>query len=316
VIYSVRHITSFSYEPGVRESVMEVRMQPRSEGRQRCLTFSLDVAPNANIMVYQDYLGNSVQHFDIPGRQCRVDLTAQALVEIQEASAPNPSDAGSWQDLDTQIATGDYWETLAPSHYAQPSEALDRFASELHLQRGENPFEFLLQLNEAMYQAFEYVPNSTAVDSPISDAVRTRQGVCQDFAHIMITLLRQLHIPSRYVSGYLAHGAERKDRSADGATHAWVEAFLPGLAWVAFDPTNNLVGGERHIRVAIGRDYADVPPTRGVYKGEAESGLSVLVTVSPANAPRPEELPPLTVVRSGPARLKDLQEFQYEQQQQ
>ena len=316
MIYSVRHITSFSYEPGVRESVMEVRMQPRSEGRQRCLTFSLDVAPNANIMVYQDYLGNSVQHFDIPGRQCRVDLTAQALVEIQEASAPNPSDAGSWQDLDTQIATGDYWETLAPSHYAQPSEALDRFASELHLQRGENPFEFLLQLNEAMYQAFEYVPNSTAVDSPISDAVRTRQGVCQDFAHIMITLLRQLHIPSRYVSGYLAHGAERKDRSADGATHAWVEAFLPGLAWVAFDPTNNLVGGERHIRVAIGRDYADVPPTRGVYKGEAESGLSVSVTVSPANAPRPEELPPLTVVRSGPARLKDLQEFQYEQQQQ
>ena len=316
MIYSVRHITSFSYEPGVRESVMEVRMQPRSEGRQRCLTFSLDVAPNANIMVYQDYLGNSVQHFDIPGCHSRVDLTAQALVEIQEASAPNPSDAGSWQDLDTQIATGDYWETLAPSHYAQPSEALDRFASELHLQRGENPFEFLLQLNEAMYQAFEYVPNSTAVDSPISDALRTRQGVCQDFAHIMITLLRQLHIPSRYVSGYLAHGAERKDRSADGATHAWVEAFLPGLAWVAFDPTNNLVGGERHIRVAIGRDYADVPPTRGVYKGEAESGLSVSVTVSPANAPRPEELPPLTVVRSRPARLKDLQEFQYEQQQQ
>ena len=316
MIYSVRHITSFSYEPGVRESVMEVRMQPRSEGRQRCLTFSLDVAPNANIMVYRDYLGNSVQHFDIPGRHSRVDLTAQALVEIQEASAPNPSDAGSWQDLDTQIATGDYWETLTPSHYAQPSEALDRFASELHLQRGEKPFEFLLQLNEAMYQAFEYVPNSTAVDSPISDALRTRQGVCQDFAHIMITLLRQLHIPSRYVSGYLAHGAERKDRSADGATHAWVEAFLPGLAWVAFDPTNNLVGGERHIRVAIGRDYADVPPTRGVYKGDAESGLSVSVTVSPANAPRPEELPPLTVVRSGPARLKDLQEFQYEQQQQ
>jgi transglutaminase-like putative cysteine protease len=316
VIYSVRHITSFSYEPGVRESVMEVRMQPRSEGRQRCLTFSLDVAPNANVMVYRDFLGNSVHHFDIPGRHSRVNLTAQALVEIQEEPAPHPSDAGGWQDLDTLIATGDYWETLAPSHYAQPTEPLERFASELRLQRGGNPFEFLLQLNEAMYQAFEYVPNSTAVDSPIDDALRTRKGVCQDFAHIMITLLRQLHIPSRYVSGYLAHGTERKYRSPDGATHAWVEAFLPGLAWVAFDPANNLVGGERHIRVAIGRDYADVPPTRGVYKGEAESGLSVSVTVSSANAPRPEELPPLTVVRSRPARLKDLQEFQYEQQQQ
>jgi len=316
VIYSVRHITSFSYEPGVRESVMEVRMQPRSEGRQRCLTFSLDVVPNANVMVYRDFLGNSVHHFDIPGRHSHVNLTAQALVEIQEAPAPHPSDAGSWQDLDTLIATGEYWETLAASRYAHPTERLERFASELRLQRRENPLEFLLLLNEAMYQAFEYVPNSTAVDSPIDDALRTRQGVCQDFAHIMITLLRQLRIPSRYVSGYLAHGAERKDRSPDGATHAWVEAFLPGLAWVAFDPANNLVGGGRHIRVAIGRDYADVPPTRGVYKGEAESGLSVSVTVSSANAPRPEELPPLTVVRSRPARLKDLQEFQYEQQQQ
>jgi transglutaminase-like putative cysteine protease len=315
MVYSVRHITSFSYEPGVRESVMEVRMEPRSEGRQRCLTFSLDVAPNANIMVYRDFLGNSVHHFDIPGRQSRVSLSAQALVEIQEAAAPRSSDAGSWQDLDSLVATGDYWETLAPSYYAQPTEELERFASELRLYRGENPFEFLLQLNEAMYQAFEYVPNSTAVDSPIGDALRTRQGVCQDFAHIMITLLRRLHIPSRYVSGYLAHGADRKDRSPEGATHAWVEAFLPGLAWVAVDPTNNLVGGERHIRVAIGRDYADVPPTRGVYKGEAESGLSVSVTVSSANAPRPEELPPLTVVRSRPARLK-LQELQHEQQQQ
>lgn len=316
MVYSVRHITSFSYEPGVRESVMEARMEPRSEGRQRCLTFSLDVAPNANIMVYRDFLGNRVHHFDIPERHSRVNLTAQALVEIQEAPAPRPSDAGSWQDLDTLIATGDYWETLAPSHYAQPTEPLERFASELRLQRGGNPLEFLLQLNEAMYQAFEYVPDSTAVDSPIGDALRTRQGVCQDFAHIMITLLRRFHIPGRYVSGYLAPGTERKNRSPDGATHAWVEAFLPGLGWVAFDPTNNLVGGERHIRVAIGRDYADVPPTRGVYKGEAESGLSVSVTVSSANAPRPEEIPPLTVVRSRPARLKDVQKSEHERQQQ
>jgi transglutaminase-like putative cysteine protease len=284
VIYSVRHITSFSYEPEVREIVMEVRMQPRSEGCQRCLTFSLDVDPNAKVMVYRDFLGNSVHHFDIPGCHSRVNLTGQALVEIQEVPAPHPSAAGSWQDLDTLIATGEYWETLAPSRYAQPTEPFERFASELRLQRGTNPFEFLLRLNEIMYHAFEYVPNGPAVDSPMGEALRTRQGVGRDFAHIMITLLRQHQIPSRYVSGYLAPDSERKDRSPDGATHAWVEAFLPGLAWVAFDPTNNLVSGERHIRVAIGRDYADVPSTRGVYKGEAESGLSVSVTVSSVNA--------------------------------
>ena len=183
MIYSVRHTTSFSYQPGIRESVMEVRMEPRSEGRQRCLTFSLDVEPNANIMVYRDFLGNSVHHFDIPGRHTGVNLTAQALVEIQEAPAPQPSDAGSWQDLDTLVATGDYWETLAPSHYAQPTEALERFASELRLQRGENPFEFLLRLNEAMYQAFEYAPNRRPSILPL--AMRSARG--RAFARTSLT---------------------------------------------------------------------------------------------------------------------------------
>jgi transglutaminase-like putative cysteine protease len=101
----------------------------------------------------------------------------------------------------------------------------------------------------------------------------------------MIALLRRIRIPARYVSGYLFHRVEDKDRSAQDATHAWVEALLPGLGWVGFDPTNNLVAGDRHIRAAVGRDYADVPPTRGIYKGRAESSLEVGVKVAPTEAP-------------------------------
>jgi transglutaminase-like putative cysteine protease len=161
------------------------------------------------------------------------------------------------------------------------------------------------------------VPNSTKVDSPIEEALRTRQGVCQDFAHIMIALLRRLHIPSRYVSGYMFHrDEEKKDRSLEGASHAWVEALVPGLGWVAFDPTNNLVGGDRHIRVAIGRDYADVPPTRGVYKGEAQSELRVAVTVSPADAAPPEPVMPSFVIRSRPVLMRAPTRSEQEQQQQ
>jgi transglutaminase-like putative cysteine protease len=130
----------------------------------------------------------------------------------------------------------------------------------------------------------------------------------------MIALVRQLRIPCRYVSGYLFHREDGQDRSPAGATHAWAEAFLPGPGWVAFDPTNNLVGNARHIRVAIGRDYADVPPTRGVYRGDTESELSVVVVVSPAEAPLPEELPPATVIRSKP--INSFDSLQYEQQQQ
>lgn len=316
MIYSVRHITNFGYEPAVRESVMEVRMQPRSEGHQRCLSFSLDVLPHANIMWYRDFSGNTVHHFDIPGRHARVKVIAQAVVEVQAPPMPVASEVGTWQDLDGLIQAGDHWEMLLPSRFAQQTAALQLLASELKVERRGNPLELLLELNEGLYDTFEYVPNSTKVDSPIDEALETRQGVCQDFAHIMIALLRNLHVPSRYISGYLFHGKADHDRSPEGATHAWVEAFLPGPGWVAFDPTNNLLGGERHIRIAIGRDYADVPPTRGVYKGEAESELSVAVTVAPTDAPLPEELPPLTVVRSSNTRPDTFEASQFERQQQ
>jgi len=136
------------------------------------------------------------------------------------------------------------------------------------------------------------------VDSPIDEALQARSGVCQDFAHIMIALVRQLKIPCRYVSGYLYHEDQCHDRSPAGASHAWVEAYLGEAGWVEFDPTNNLIGCERHIRVAVGRDYADVPPTRGVHKGEAESELTVRVNVSSVDAPKPEDLAPAMVLRT------------------
>jgi transglutaminase-like putative cysteine protease len=295
--YSIRHTTNFKYRPAVRESVMEVRVQPRSDTHQRCLTFSLDVNPQANISVYRDFLGNTVHLFDIPGQHAEIEVAAQALVDVPVAPLPLASDVGDWTELDERVNAGDYWEMLLPSRFARPTELLKTLQGELRVGRRGNPLELLLELNAALYEAFEYVPNSTKVDSPIDDALRTRQGVCQDLAHIMIALVRQLRIPSRYVSGYLWHGEKTRDRSSAGATHAWMEAFLPDAGWIALDPTNNLLGSERHIRIAIGRDYADVPPTRGVYKGEAESELSVAVTVSPVGAPEPEELPPAVVIR-------------------
>ena len=315
MIYSVRHVTQFVYEPAIRESVMEVRVQPRSEALQRCLTFSLDSTPAANVMIYRDYLGNTVHHFDIPGRHARLKITAQALVEVSTPPMPQASPSGTWEDLDARIGEGDYWEMLLPSHFARPTDLLLDLARELQLGRRESPLQTLLELNQALYDAFKYVPNSTQVDSPIDDALRTRQGVCQDLSHIMIALVRHLRIPCRYVSGYLFHAKNNQgDRSPEGATHAWVEAYLPGSGWLAFDPTNNLLGSERHIRVALGRDYADVPPTRGVYKGDAESELSVTVVVLPAEAPLPEEIPPATVSRSKP--LVPVGSILYEHQQQ
>src|SRR5229473_5653369 len=308
--YSVRHITRFCYAPVVRESVMEVRMQPRTDARQRCLSFSLDVSPRANTMVYRDFFGNAVHHFDIPGQHELIEVAAQAIVEVLPPLVARASEAGDWEELDERVAQGDYWEMLLPSQYARPTELLEQLRERLDLRRRGNPLELLQELNTQMYEFFEYAPNTTEVDSPIDDALESRQGVCQDFAHIMIALVRELRIPCRYVSGYLFHELKSHDRSPAGASHAWVEAYLGEAGWVEFDPTNNLMGCERHIRVAVGRDYADVPPTRGVHKGEAESELIVRVVVSLVDAPKPEDLAPAMVMRTKRAAVMSSAELE------
>ena len=146
----------------------------------------------------------------------------------------------------------------------------------------------LRQLNAAIHHHFDYTPKATRVDSPIDEALHTRKGVCQDFAHVMISLVRLLKIPCRYVSGYKAPGAAGERSGL--ASHAWVEAWLPGWGWVGFDPTNNELASERHIRTAVGRDYADVPPTKGLYKGESKGELAVQVIVLQTDKPTNAEV--------------------------
>jgi len=294
--YSIRHLTKFRYSAPVSESIMEARMQPRSEGPQRCLSFQLAVQPRRRVYSYRDYLGNTVHHFDVPGQHRQLTLIAEALVDVQPAPAlPESLGPGAWEALDETIAAGDYIEMLLPSQFGQSSELLEQFAAELGVDSVENarkrdPLQLMLDLNAALYSRIAYVPKSTHVDSPIDDALLSRQGVCQDFAHIMIALVRRIGMPCRYVSGYLFHRAGDKTRSAEGATHAWVEVLLPALGWVGFDPTNDVLSGERHVRTAVGRDYADVPPTKGVFKGSAESQLLVAVRVAPSDSPPPLEI--------------------------
>lgn len=287
MFYTLRHVTRFRYSAPISQSVMEVRMQPRTEGGQRCLSFHLAVTPTARVLNYRDFAGNTVHHFDIPGQHRQLSIIAQAQVDIRPPlELPASLPPSSWDEL----SRAEY-DLLLPSRFTQGSPLLEALAKELAVERRDDPLSLLRELNQRIYDAFDYVPDSTKVDSPIDDALSNRMGVCQDFTHIMLALLRPLGIPARYVSGYL-YARNGGTRSTPGASHAWVEALLPGLGWVGFDPTNNLIAGERHIRVAIGRDYADVPPTRGVFKGSAETELSVSVRVTPADE-APADDPPL-----------------------
>jgi transglutaminase-like putative cysteine protease len=284
--------------------VTEVRMQPLAGVHQQCHAYQLHVKPLAHIYEYQDSLGNFVHHFSQPGVHSTLHITAFSEVEVQPPPpVPQSLSLAAWGEIDEAVASGEYWEMLEPTEFTARTARLDDLAHELGLLPGpgagldlafarrRDPLSLLFAINSGLHRAFAYDAASTKVDSPIDEALKHRRGVCQDLTHIMLALLRNyLSLPCRYISGYLYH--RRDDRSVDGATHAWIQAWLPGLGWVGFDPTNNILQGERHIEVAIGREYPDVPPTRGVYKGNAGSELAVTVRIrTPHEAASPSDQP-------------------------
>jgi transglutaminase-like putative cysteine protease len=281
MLLEVRHVTQYHYAEPVRESVMELWMQPSKTG-QRLVSFELDLDPAAQIFSFVDNFGNAVYHFDVPQPHDRLSIVARSAVETLPPTAlPETLDMGEWDRLRSDFVRGECFDFLAPHGFARPSDALTAFVTERGLDklRKHDPLTALRRLNEAIYDAFDYQPGVTEADSPIDLALAAGRGVCQDFAHIMIAICRSWGLPARYVSGYLFTDRDAGDRSDPDATHAWVEVFLPSLRWTGFDPTNRVLTGERHITVSHGRDYADVPPSRGVYKGDAESQLAVGVSV-------------------------------------
>jgi transglutaminase-like putative cysteine protease len=309
--YVIRHLTTYQYSDFINESVMELRLQPLNDALQRCLRFEVFVTPRAHVSHITDPLGNSVHTFDVPLPHDKLAITSESLVErLPQPPTPDSLPRSAWDELDTLAVEFDFYEMTQPSHFARRTPALEALAQELNVRRRADPLSLLRELNARLYDTFDYDRGSTTVDSPIDVVLQTRRGVCQDFVHVMLGLARGLGIPARYVSGYLFHRTSGYDRSASDASHAWVEAYLPSLGWVGFDPTNNTLASDRHIRVAVGRDYADVPPTKGVFRGDAETRLKVAVKVE-----RLEHLPPREERMSIPAEWSELHQQAQQQQQ-
>ena len=320
MFYTINHVTRYRYDAPVRESIMQLFMQPKSEGAQRLHSFLVSTSPRSTLQAYTDHFGNAVYHFDVPGSHQELQVEAEAQVELTPVPAPPEwIDGSAWNQLEALAKRGDFFDWLMPHGQAHATPTLFAFMQEKGLVRTSDPMTTMRRLTRVLFDSFTYVPEETDVDSPIDIALGKRKGVCQDFAHIMLATARHWGIPARYVSGYLFTKRDSGDRSAADATHAWVEAYIPGPGWVGFDPTNNVIAGERHIRVAVGRDYDDVPPARGVFKGPANSEMDVAVSVVPSQGPRRQD-DFLRVVRSVPRtivrRTTDPFEIQHQQQQQ
>ena len=282
--YEIEHVTRYAYTSPVRDSVMSLCLRPQSDGTQRLLRLEVASDPRGPFTESRDPFGNATHLLTIHQEHDVLQITALSEVELS-ATPPLPAALapGAWEEMWPWAESFSDWEFTHASSYARLSPALEAFARREGLEApAGDPLSALSGLSGALHRIFRYVPGSTSAVSPIEHVLESSVGVCQDYAHVMITIARSWGVPSRYVSGYL-HAADPPEQPTHAsAGHAWVECRLPGLGWVAFDPTNPGLPHERYVRVAIGRDYADVSPARGIFRGLAGAELTVTVAITPS----------------------------------
>jgi len=318
--YSLFHITEFSYDGPVSESYNEVRLRPRQDETQTCLSFRLATNPAAKASAYQDPYGNWVHRFNVLPEHRHLRVEADSVVLVHDR-LPLPEDGMALRDLADQAdALDEFYDLLCATVYVPHLAAVRDLAADAERDSGGSVAGFARAAAALVHEGFRYEKGATHVQSSIEDALQTRAGVCQDFAHLLLGMLRMRGLPARYVSGYLMPsstaepGASAADVIGGQASHAWTEVYLPGEGWFGLDPTLGEPVGLRHVRVAYGRDYGDVAPVRGVYKGHAGQRLSVDVRVRPALDDEGHEQ--LQETAAGPAQPAPADEPPQQQQQQ
>lgn len=288
--YRVKHITQYKYADRVSHCYNLANVVPRDTARQKCLDVQIHVSPRPVVTNQRsDYFGNQAFHFEIQKPHKELVISASSEIEIQESTPEQDLDLGmSYNEALAQIdqaATMDIIEArefLLNSPMVKSSNELAEYAKPSF--STERPLNICVaELTSRIHEDFIYDPEFTTVATPLSDVMKHKRGVCQDFAHFQVGCLRAMGIPAKYVSGYietLPPPGQEKLVGAD-ATHAWVSYFSPEMGWVEFDPTNDSTAGNQHIVTAEGRDYFDVTPVRGViFGGGKEPLLNVSVDVS------------------------------------
>ena len=290
--YRIEHRCNFHYETAAHGSVMLLRLYPREDAGQQVLDFDLRTEPLTLPVPCMDAFGNRCHLINIHRMHQQTVVHARTRVAANpDPQSPVDPDTGSWKALAETTDRVHHWVFLNPSRFVYVCEPLKTFVAAHGIERGENPLSSLLQAASKLYEAFSYTPGSTHVDSTIEHILETRHGVCQDYTHVLIAIGRSWGIPSRYVSGYLHLEGIGNEQTPAGASHAWAEFWIPGVNWVGIDPTNNTPADHRHIRMAIGRDYADAAPTQGTYFSGGHSRLEVCVTVASTDEPVSAALP-------------------------
>lgn len=271
----VVHATGYAYKSPVTASFNEARLTPRSDSRQNVILNRVETSPATRSYRYVDYWGTAVTSFDLHAPHTELEVTASSVVETDRGELPK--DNVAWEDLRTEAVFDRFDEVLTPTHYTPQSRRIDRVGQ--RIAKYQDPQDAVIAAAEWVHGELDYVPGTTGVHSSGLDALREGKGVCQDFAHLSLILLRSMGIPARYVSGYLHPKNKAKvGDTVDGQSHAWVQAWTGG--WWNYDPTNITEITEQYVSVGVGRDYSDVTPLKGIYSGEGSTDLDVVVEIT------------------------------------
>lgn len=270
--YEILHRTRYNYASPVRESFNEVRLKPVTNEHQTVDSFLLKVLPPNRLKHYEDFYKNWVHHFEIPEFHSYLSIEALTRVTTRHQALSLDASPAPLSRLPELAGSERCFDFLQSSRYVTPDSEAWRLALDATMGQTDI-WQSSVAIMRFLYGHLRYVPNSTSVHTHMKDVLQSREGVCQDFAHVMLGMCRAVKIPALYVSGYLA-------TESASATHAWVEVFIPEVGWRGLDPTHNRAPDETYVKIAVGRDYADVTPVRGHYKGTTEREMSVEVKIT------------------------------------
>ncbi len=258
------HSTNYRYSGPIAESVMEVRLQPMDGAGQRCLEFSLELSSGIKPRSYMDGYGNHVHYFNLVKPHTRLAITSRSVVEtgIPHAAEQGEELVQDFLRFRPPVKDGPGVRAMASRHPISNPRSAEAVESALD------------ELTLSISRDFAYDRAVTNVYSSVDDVLELRAGVCQDFAHLFVAVARAMGVPARYVSGYIH---DREGRTANTASHAWGEGWVPGKGWIGFDATRPVRTTENHVRLAVGRDYSDAAPTRGIYVGSALGSMKIRV---------------------------------------
>jgi transglutaminase-like putative cysteine protease len=280
MLLKITHQTDVLYSDFISELVMELRMVPRQEQDQHRLSFDLAIGPPTSVSSYFDWLGNTVHAFNVNAFHRRISIIATSVVETDRPRKEPERFRDTWP-IPPEAYDYNVYDFLQFGGPVVDCPQLRDLANMLAPKPGVSAGEMGLRMLHLIDDKFTYKKGVTTAASPITEMLATGFGVCQDFTHLMIALGRALKIPARYVSGFIHPDAEKYRGYTQ--THAWCELLFPSAGWVGFDPANRCVIGGNFVKVAVGRDFRDVPPNRGVYRGSANESIDVAI--------KSEELP-------------------------